>query len=59
MAMECTICHAVVYQTRNRDGFNFCPTCRSLFRPVERQLPTWILGVLVFLIGNLQIISQR
>jgi hypothetical protein len=29
-----------------------------LFQPIEKKMPVWILGVLVFLMGNLQVISQ-
>ena len=57
--MECSVCHAMFFQARNRDGPNFCPICHSLFQSIEKKVPTWILGILVFLMGNLQFISQR
>jgi hypothetical protein len=59
MTIQCTVCNALVLQAKNRDGPNFCPNCNSLFVPVEKHVPPWILGVLVFLMGNLQVISQR
>ena len=49
----------MVVQTKNRDGPNFCETCFCLFYAAEeRRMPPWILGVLVILVANLQIISQ-
>jgi hypothetical protein len=49
----------MVAQTKNRDGPNFCENCFCLFyAPEERKMPPWILGVLVILAANLQIIGQ-
>jgi len=49
----------MVVQAKNRDGPNFCDKCSHLFyAPDERKTPTWILGVLVILVANLQIIGQ-
>jgi hypothetical protein len=49
----------MVVQTMNRDGPNFCEKCNCLFyAPEERKMPAWILGVLVILVANLQLIGQ-
>ena len=49
----------MVVQAKNRDGPNFCPTCSRLFYTAEEQkMPPWILGVLVMLVANLQIMYQ-
>jgi hypothetical protein len=59
MRVQCPQCQAKVVQAKNRDGPNFCPNCSRLFYlPEEPQLPSWILGVLVILVANLQIMSQ-
>ena len=59
MHIQCPQCHSMVVQAANRDGPNFCSECCRLFYlPEERKMPPWILGVLVVLVGNLQIISQ-
>ena len=59
MRTQCPQCQAMVVQAKNRDGPNFCPTCGHLFYlPEEQKMPPWILGVLVILVANLQIISQ-
>jgi len=59
MSIQCTQCRARIAQARNRDGPNFCPACRGLFYPIEVKVPTWVFGVLVFLMGNLQVLNQR
>jgi len=57
MRFHCPHCGQLVVQARNEDGPNFCPKCRGLFEiPPERQMPPWILGVVVFLMGHLQVI---
>jgi hypothetical protein len=49
----------MVVQAKNRDGPNFCTKCSRLFYlPEDQKTPPWILGVLVILVANLQIISQ-
>jgi hypothetical protein len=60
MRTQCPECRAIVMQSKNHEGPNFCPNCANLFYlpQDERQMPPWILGVLVILVANLQIISQ-
>jgi hypothetical protein len=59
MRTNCPQCQAVVVQKKNRDGPNFCPNCRRLFYACnDRTVPTWILGILVILLANLQMMSQ-
>ncbi len=59
MRVECIYCKRLVIQAKNHDGPNYCPQCRHLFYvPEERQMPPWILGVLVILVANWQIVSQ-
>jgi len=56
MRCRCPHCYKLVRQTRNREGPNFCSSCKQLFDPpAEEQIPSWVLGVLVFLTANLQI----
>jgi hypothetical protein len=58
MRTLCPQCSSLVVQTKNRDGPNFCPNCCRLFYlPEDRSVPPWILGVLVILVANLQIVS--
>ena len=59
MRTNCPYCNQRVAQARNWDGPNFCPQCLKLFYvPAEPKTPPWILGVLVILVANWQIISQ-
>ena len=59
MHVECPKCKALVVQAKNRDGPNFCPNCFQLFfLPEEQKMPSWILGVLVILVANLQVVSR-
>lgn len=59
MHTQCIYCHSLVVQNKNREGPNFCPVCQRLFEvPEEPKLKPWILGVLVILMANMQIISQ-
>jgi hypothetical protein len=54
----CPYCNGHVMQAKNLDGPNFCPECRKLFYvPEDPQMPPWILGVLVVLAVNWQIMS--
>ena len=58
MCIPCPQCKCLVVQAKNRDGPNFCPNCCRLFYlPEEQKLPPWILGVLVILMANLQIVN--
>jgi hypothetical protein len=58
MRVPCPRCRCLVAQPKNKDGPNFCPNCYQLFyAPVEQKMPPWILGVLVILVANLQIVS--
>ncbi len=59
MHVQCPHCRMLVEQSKNRDGPNFCENCFCLFYvPEERKMPPWILGVLVILVANLQIMCQ-
>ena len=59
MHTQCIYCQSVVVQAKNREGPNFCPVCQKLFEvPEEPNMPPWILGVVVFLVAHLQLISQ-
>jgi hypothetical protein len=60
MRVSCPYCTRRVVQAKNLDGPNFCPECRKLFYvPEEPKLPPWILGILVILVANWQILSQQ
>ena len=60
MRSQCPHCLAWVRQTRNLEGPNFCPFCHKLFViPRPKDMPPWILGVVAFLIANLQLISHH
>jgi hypothetical protein len=57
MNLVCPHCSQKVFQRRNKEGPNFCTECRRLFfLAPDREVPPWILGVVVVLIGNWQII---
>ena len=57
MHVDCPFCDGHLRQARNRDGPNFCPKCQKLFYvPQDPKTPPWILGVLVILVANWQII---
>jgi hypothetical protein len=56
MKTQCPMCQSLVLQAKNRDGPNFCPNCNRLFYlPEDQKVPSWVLGVLVILVANLQI----
>lgn len=56
MRAICPYCNQHVAQARNADGPNFCPSCLKLFYvPEDPKMPPWILGVLVILVANWQI----
>ncbi|MFZ1932355.1 MAG: hypothetical protein WCB27_03120 [Thermoguttaceae bacterium] len=59
MPVQCPQCRTTVAQSKNRDGPNFCENCFCLFYAAEEpKMPPWVLGVLVILVANLQIIGQ-
>jgi hypothetical protein len=59
MSVNCPNCHLHIAQAKNWDGPNFCPKCMRLFYlPEEPKMPPWILGVLLILVANWQIIRQ-
>ena len=59
MRVYCPYCNGHVAQAKNLDGPNFCPQCRKLFYvPEEPQMPSWVFGVLVVLLGNWQLMNQ-
>ena len=55
MRCNCPICLHLVIQDRYRERLNFCPNCRSLFVMPSKRMPSWILGVLVVLTANWQL----
>jgi hypothetical protein len=58
MRVPCPRCKCLVVQSKNQDGPNFCPNCYQLFYlPEQQKLPPWILGVLVILMANLQVVN--
>ena len=58
MRTICSHCQALVVQAKNRDGPNFCPKCCCLFEvPEGQKVSSWIYGVLVFLVVNLQFVN--
>ena len=57
MKCTCTHCSQLVDQDVNLDGHNYCFHCGNLFLvPIERNVPTWMWGVVVVLIANWQIL---
>jgi hypothetical protein len=59
MRVRCPNCDSLVTQAKNPDGPNFCPNCQKLFYlPEAERVPPWILGVLVILVANWQIMSR-
>lgn len=51
----------MVLQKKNKEGPNFCVTCRCLFAPPEMsKAPSWVFGVLAVLVGvlNLQMMKM-
>lgn len=56
MRVDCPNCSHSIAQVKNPDGPNFCPECLNLFYvPEPPKTPPWILGVLVILTANWQI----
>ena len=59
MRVHCPCCNERVVQAKNLDGPNFCPACRKLFyAPEEPKMPPWIMGILVILAANWQLMNQ-
>lgn len=59
MRCNCPHCAQLVRQDENVEGLNYCTKCQRLFLvPPKEKLPPWILGVLVVLTGNWQLISR-
>jgi hypothetical protein len=59
MRVKCPDCNQRLVQSKNREGPNFCPKCQRLFYvPEEPQMPPWILGVLVILTQNWQLMNR-
>lgn len=57
MRCICPKCAAVLVQNRNPEGLNYCTECQTLFLvPAERQVPVWVLGVVTFLMANMQML---
>jgi hypothetical protein len=57
MRCNCPHCAGRLIQTRNLDGPNYCTNCQKLFFvPAIEPVPTWVFGVLAFLVVNWQII---
>ncbi len=55
MNCTCTHCGKLVNQDQNLDGHNFCTSCGKLFlESANSKVPTWIWGVVVFLMANWQ-----
>ncbi len=56
MRARCPHCEQYTGQPVNAEGPNFCPRCQKLFYvPEDPPVPTWILGILVILVANWQI----
>jgi hypothetical protein len=49
----------LVRQDENVEGLNYCANCQRLFlMPAKAKLPPWILGVLVVLTANWQLMCH-
>ena len=60
MRCRCPYCANRFWQTRNTEGAQFCRRCHQLFvAPPEEKTPSWVLGVVVILMANWQIISHH
>jgi hypothetical protein len=59
MRCNCPYCAADVVQDRNVGSLNYCTNCQKLFlAPPPKQVPPWILGALVVLVINWQILCR-
>jgi hypothetical protein len=57
MRYNCPFCSWEIVSPDDTGSVGFCSNCRSLFRaPLPQQVPPWILGVLVVLVGNWQVL---
>jgi uncharacterized protein (DUF983 family) len=55
----CPHCTRLIVQDRNVEGLNYCTHCGKLFlMPPPGKLPPWILGVLVVLTANWQMVCR-
>ena len=55
MKCQCPRCGELVNQDRNMEGQNYCINCGKLFlMPPEPTVPTWIWGIVAFLLVNWQ-----
>jgi len=56
---KCPYCARLIKQDRNVEGLNYCTSCGKLFlMPPLHRVPSWVLGVLVILMGNWQLICH-
>jgi ribosomal protein L37AE/L43A len=58
MRFICPNCSELVVQDRSWSGMYFCRHCRRLFEGIEEKLPPWILGVLVIVTANWQMMCR-
>jgi hypothetical protein len=59
MRCYCPYCLQLVNKGKDAEGLQYCRCCRRLFvAPPRRGVPPWILGVLVVLMANWQIICR-
>jgi hypothetical protein len=59
MRCLCPRCCQLVRKAENVEGLQYCRTCRRLFIvPPQPSVPPWILGVLVVLTANWQIVCR-
>jgi hypothetical protein len=56
MKCVCTHCGESLWQDRNPEGLNYCTNCRKLFVVLAPpEVPTWMWGVVAFILVNWQI----
>ena len=55
MRCLCPHCFEVVAEDKSGSGINFCPYCQTLFKAIKKEMPPWILGVLVVVMANWQL----
>jgi hypothetical protein len=60
MRCRCPFCSHRFWQARNLESAQFCRKCHRLFMaPPEARVPPWVLGVVVVLMANCQIMSHH
>ncbi len=60
MRCLCPHCRRHFWQARNTEGALFCRQCHRLFvAPPEAKVPPWVLGVVVILMANWQIMAHH